>query len=660
MWISLKQVSRISGVSHRSLRKLVSRAVGGRITWRGASLESRSVRGRGGAAGASYEVHLLSLPIDLQARWHAGASSDASIFRQTPTTLARALAETAGIQSWGREEREARHAAFARLPSSMQAEAKRRLLAVQHFQPSDGTGMPMSERYAAVAAYAGESASTIRRWLGACKGVHPGDWLVALARKHPGNRPNAPISRDALEFIKAEYFQLTKPALKPIYRRAQRLATERGWALPSYATVKRTIKAEPHWLHVMKREGSDAFERLYPTQERDYSALKVHEMWCADGRKADVFARWEDGTIGRPIVLGWIDLRSRVCVGYAIDKVEGADVIRRALRLAMERTRAVPEAALMDNGRGFASKQITGGVPNRFRFKVEEDETPGILPLLGVKVAWAQPGRGRSKPIESFWRQLAEMDRRFPGAYCGNTPDARPEDCDPSKAVPIAEYRLLLDETLRLYHATPHRGDAMHGRSPHQVYEELLQQAIIRQPTKEQLRICLQAAETVKLNPADLSFRVLDNRYWTKELASTPPGTKLMVRYDPEDAKVPVCVYRGEEFLCEAPLIERTGFRDRQAAKEHARANRRFRKSLVEQAGAMKDMSVASRWMAPPAEAQQSEPDTSASELPVPKVVRPLRPVADYRPTPRAKSEITPEEMLIVNLGANARRVKGT
>jgi hypothetical protein len=641
-WLDASQFAALTDVSGRAARKILSKAVDG-SPWRGIKLNVRREVGRGGRAGLRYVVEVTSLPTDLQ--------------RQLNLTNS---ASKCPPDAWAREEREARHAAFARLPTSMQTEAKRRLLAVHHFQSSEGTGMPMLERYAAAAAYAGESASTIRRWLGVCKGVHPGDWSVVLARKHPGNRESAPISRDALEFIKAEYFKLSKPALKPIYRRAQLRATERGWALPSYATVKRTIKAEHRWLHVAMREGSDAAERMYPTQERDYSALKVHEIWCADGRKADVFARWEDGTIGRPIVLGWIDLRSRVCVGYAIDKVEGADVIRRAFRLAMERTLAVPDAALIDNGRGFASKQITGGIPNRFRFKVDEDETPGVLPLLGVKVTWALPFRGRSKPIESFWRQLAEMDRRFPGAYCGNNPDTRPEDCDPGKAVPIAEYRLVLEETLRLYHATPHRGDAMLGRSPHQVYEELLQQTIVRQPTKSQLRICLQAAETVKLNPADRSFRVLDNRYWTKELASIPVGTKVVVRYDPEDAKVPVCVYRGEEFICEAPLIERTGFRDRAAAKEHARANRKFRKSLVEQAGSMKDMRSASRWLTPPAEAPQFDPSAPASELPVPKVVRPLRPIADYRPSARAKSETTPEQMLSVNLGANARRVKGT
>lgn len=625
-WLDASRFSALTNLSERAARKILSRAVDG-SPWKGLKLNVRREIGRGGRGGLRYAVEAASLPADLQ-------------WKLNPTDCA----STCLPNAWSHEERETRHAAFARLPTSMQAEAKHRLSAVQHFQSSEGTGMPMLERYAAAASYAGESASTIRRWLGMCKGVHPGDWIVALAPKHIGNHTSAPISRDAFEHIKEEYLQPNKPALKPIYRRAQRLATERGWVLPSYATVKRKIAAIPREICVLKREGADALERLFPAQQRDYSKLRLHEMWCADGRKADVFARWPDGSIGRPIVLGWIDLRSRVCVGWAIDKVEGAEVVRRSLGLAMERAKAVPEAALLDNGRSFSGHQVSGGVPNRFRGKVEADQVPGILPLLGVKVTWALPFRGRSKPIESFWRQLAEMDRQFPGAYCGNRPDARPEDFGKEKAIPIAEYERAIEATLRIYHDTPHRGDAMLGRSPHQVYEELLSRTTVTQPTKEQLRLCLQAAENVRLNQVDHSIRVLGNRYWSRQLTSLPQGIQLVVRYDPKDARVPICVYRGEEFICEAPMIERTGFRDRQAARDHMRANRAFRKSAAEQASAMNDMSAATRWLAPETEAPASNPGSAGRELPTPKVVRPLRPAVDYSRPLRSTPSDQPEE----------------
>lgn len=641
MWISLKQLASAAEITYRAAVKAVDEARRNSKPWRGAILEVRTRAGRGGSRGAGYEVRLASLPDALQRRFVTICSGETATGATTsggadPTT------QVAEAAIWPREEREARHAAFGRLPGSMQAEAKRRLLAVQHFQASEGIDMPMLERYAATAAYAGESASTIRRWVGACKDVHPGDWLVVLAPKHLGNRISAPISGDALEFIKAEYFQLTKPALRPIYRRAQRLATERNWVLPSYASVKRKVKAEPRWFHVLRREGSEQFERLFPTQERDYSTLKLMEVWCGDGRKADLFARFEDGSVGRPIVLAFLELRSRVCVGYAIGKVENVEVVRRAWLASARSTRAIPERVLLDNGRAFTSKQVSGGVPNRFRYAVRKDEPLGFMTLCGVKITWAQPGLGRSKPIESFWRHAAQMERQFAGAYVGNRPDARPEDCDPGKAIPIAQYRRAFDEMLVIYHATPHRGDAMHGRSPRQVYDELLPNAVITQPTEEQLLICLQAADKIRLDPSDLSFRLMGNSYWSEQLAALPPGAKVDVRYNPDDAAEAAYVYHDGRFFCRAPLRYRTGFQDMDAAKGHQRANRKFRKSLREQAAAMKDMTAANRWKAR-LEAPPSPETAAALVLPAPKVGRLIQLPKALRQSSAEGMEANPE-----------------
>ncbi|WP_245528436.1 transposase domain-containing protein [Gluconobacter morbifer] len=48
----------------------------------------------------------------------------------------------------------------------------------------------------------------------------------------------------------------------------------------------------------------------------------------------------------------------------------------------------------------------TGGIPNRFRFKVKEDEPVGIMTQLGVEVHWTTPYSGQSKPIERAWTGL--------------------------------------------------------------------------------------------------------------------------------------------------------------------------------------------------------------------------------------------------------------
>jgi len=669
MWVSLKELSQLAGITYRQAAKVIDRARTAATVWRGVHLEVRDSFGRGGASGKQYQVLLSSLPTPLQIKWqrqqpHAdlreAVAEHAAWLEEERRTGVRKNRERFNNKPWTQEEREARHAEFSRMATSIQVEARRQFEIVRLFRSFDGSNISKRERHAVAAREADESVSTIRRWVGKCKNLHQGDWLAALAPKHRGWQLAPEISPDAYDWIKTEYFKLSKPQLKPIYRRAKRMVPAQSWALPAYDTVKRLIQAEPHWYHVLMRDGQEAAALLYPAQERDYSTLKLHELWCADGRMSDVFVRWEDGTVSRPILVAWIDVRSRVCLGWEIGKTESADLIRLAFKAAAEHSCALPEAALIDNGRAFASKLMTGGTPNRYRFKVREEDVPGLLTLFGIKVLWTMIYSGRSKPIESWWRTIAEMDRRFPGAYCGNKPEARPEDCDPRKAVPIAQYREILAQTIAEYHAKPHRGDAMDERSPHEIYETLLAQTVVRQPTSEQLRLCMLAAEVIRLDPADGCVRILGNRYWHAKLAELPRHVNYVARFNPEDARQPVALYRGEKFLFDVPLFERTGFRDQGAAKDSARASRRFLKGLKEQAGAVKDMSKAAAWMAAPGGESDADPvrQAAAAALPAPKLVRPVRPENDYRPTVQEKSSISKEEVMQFVTAEFARRRK--
>jgi len=650
VWLTCGELSKLACVAGRVMRRTIRRAFQHRTKWRGVTVVVRKQVGRGGQEGRRHEVLLSSLPAALQAKWHQ-QHAGAKLGGQAEAIAALPGGEGSDPEEsgrpWTQARRETEHAAYATRPTSVQAEAKRRLRSVQLFHSFDGLDTPILQRYAAAAQDAGESVSTIRRWVSKCSGHHPGDWLVVLAPRYRGGQVSAEITPEAHEYVKREFFKQSQPALRPIYRRAKRLAGEKGWSLPSYATVKRIVKSEPHWYHVLMREGREALAQLYPAQERDFSTLNLHTIWCSDGRKADVFVRWEDGKIERPIVVAWIDLRSRVCLGYAIGRSESADLIRLAFKDAAEKSRALPDAVLLDSGRGFASKLLTGGAPNRFRFKVREEDVPGILTLLGVRIHWAMPYNARAKPIEPWWRNLAEMDKRFDAAYCGNKPDAKPEDFDLKKAAPIEQFRKILVETLSEYHTRPHRGDAMDGRSPLAIYEELLKQTIVREPTREQLRLCLLAAESVRLNSDDSSVIINGNRYWAEKLATLPRDVDYVVRFNPENATEPVSVYQGDRFICEAPLIARTGFRDQQAAKTYARAKRNFVKSRVEQAGLVKDMNAAAAWMKKSGEEGEPDPIGAAAAvlLPVPKVVRPLRPERDYRPqSAEADQPISKEE----------------
>lgn len=631
-WLSSKELAGLARITARAARKALSGALRSKHAWKGALLEVRNIR------GGSLEVCLDSLPSELKEQWRRlqAATVEDVADSELPTALAK----------WSDAEREQRHEEFSKLPASVQHRARRAVDAVSTFHLLAQGNLPKVQRYVEVAKEFDLCPRTVRAWVAKCVGVHRGDWHIVLAPNYKSDRPRAPISPEALHFIEDEYLQLTKPALHPIYRRAVRLAAERDWALPSYWTVQRLIDQVPLQLRILKREGSDAFDRLF-AKPRDYSDLKLHELWCGDGHKVDFWVRMDDGSIVRPIIMSWMDCRSRLICGYSIELVESAEGAMRSFRAAAANTKAIPEACLIDNGRAYASKLFTGGAVSRNRFKIKEDEESGVLTLLGVAPSFIIPGNSRANPLERYHQHLAEMARRFPGAYVGNRPGARPEDCDKSKAASIDQLRSVLEETIEDYHSSPHRGDAMHGRSPRQVYEELWQTATVRQPTQAQLRLCLMARKRVKLSNADHGIEVHGNRYWSEKLLNLSPAEAYVAAYDPEDAKQPVMLYAEERFICEVPLIARTGFRSQEAAKERARESSRAKKAIRALDAARRGMRQASSWIAPPA-ASPDEPSSPsiAESLSPAKVTKLVTPRLDHRKDEKREGGWDGEEVM--------------
>lgn len=334
------------------------------------------------------------------------------------------------IESINHEQAEALWDWYQRSPAGVQREAKENLEIMQAYSLLEQAGARHGAIKRELHARFGVSEPTLWRLRERVKGQPSHHWLPLLAPKWKGRTAMAEFTEDAWVWIKEHWGQQSKPKLKPVVDRARQIAPAKGWVIPSIDAVRDRIDALPRWWQVYRREGDKALAALYPAMERDYNTLAIHELWCSDGHKADIFCRWmeADGkeTIGRPIVVVWMDVRSRYFLGYAVGRVESADLIRFAFKKAAENAHAIPWHVLMDNGRGYAAKLLTGGIPNRYRFKVKDEDVPGILKVIGVLVHWATPGHGQSKPIEPGWRFIPERvckRAEFQGAYCGNKPE---------------------------------------------------------------------------------------------------------------------------------------------------------------------------------------------------------------------------------------------
>lgn len=609
--------------------------------------------------GQQYRIALDSLPLEAQRRYWKRQVQRQPMEAQREYLMQlnleeaqkRRLARECGVARkdkpleqlpWTPEEFKVKEEWFMRLPGSQQEEGNHRSrLMVQlenHLRAGgEGTRTQRIKRWAADNKLA---VSTVYEWRKRIANLEPMHWRVALVSDYTRHgRPALEVPADIWQWIFNEWGTTSKPALKPIYRRAQKIAAERGLMLPSYATIKRRLDALPRLLKIWLREGEEALDAALPPMRRDYEPLALHESWNSDGRVADVHCRWPDGHVGRPVLVAFMDLRSRVIVGWAIGKTESANLVRRALSDALYRARAVPQRLYLDNGRAFASKEITGQQATRHRFKHGEDDVTGLATLLGVKVEWATPYNGKAKPIESFWNTIArEADKRreFVGAYCGNAPHNRPEDHDVSRAVPIEAYERAVAEVIEAYHQRGHRGDSMDGQSPHQVYERLAADCVARQPTEAQLKCCLLAAEQVRLT-REYEVVLLGNRYGCDELTALGSRGPYTARYDPQDSAQPVQLFDGERFLMAVPLIAKTGFADREAAQQHKRAKNNFKRAVREQARSLREMDSALSWETRTAAASPS------GELPRVGVPMLLFPAKDWRARRKAGAAASTE-----------------
>ncbi|WP_040507433.1 transposase domain-containing protein [Gluconobacter morbifer] len=106
---------------------------------------------------------------------------------------------------------------------------------------------------------------------------------------------------------------------------------------------------------------STTLSRIYPAQQRRRDVFHALQAVNANGHRWDVFVKWEDGTIGRPVMVGFQDLFSDMILSWRIDKSENAETVRLAFGDMVE-TYGIPKMCYLDNGRNFASKWMNAGI----------------------------------------------------------------------------------------------------------------------------------------------------------------------------------------------------------------------------------------------------------------------------------------------------------
>lgn len=458
------------------------------------------------------------------------------------------------------------------------------------------------------------SPASLARWQAAVAHANTCDWLALLLPHYSGRATLAEIPADAWEVYKADYLRPEQPTAAACYDRLQRIGADKGWALPSLKTFQRRVRRElPRAVRILARQGEDALMRSYPAQERDRSMMCALQGVNSDGHKWDIRVRFPDGSEGRPCILGWQDLYSGKLLGWRLGDNECSDMVRLSFA-DMVRTYGVPGSVYLDNGRAYASKWMTGGTPNRYRFRVREEDPVGVITaLVGAdNVHWVTPYHGQAKPIERMWRDFCERIAKHPefaGAYMGNKVTNKPANYG-TRVIAWDDFVRVVNSEIHAHNArTKRRTKVCAGvRSFDQAFDASYATATVRKVSEEQLRLLLLAAEAVTASPVDGSVRLAGNRYWTEAL-SEHAGRKVVLRVDPWHLQDVAHVYALDgTYIAAAECVAAVGFADVNASREHARGRAQYKR-------AARDMLAAERLMDAAAVAAQLpgvEPPTSS------------------------------------------------
>lgn len=434
------------------------------------------------------------------------------------------------------------------------------------------------------------SPRAVAGWSALVRGVAPQDRLPRLAPVYKGGGKEAEIDAALWQYLLSDFLRLSGPSWATCVRRTRALGDERKLTLPDEKTLwRRFEKQVPREVVVLKREGIDALRKNLPPQKRTVADLHALELVNIDGHTCDVRVQFPDGRIGRPTLIAIQDVYSRKFLAWRFATSEDAITARLCFADLFAKY-GIPKGLLSDNGRAFACKWLTGGAPTRFRFKVKPEDPVGLLTNLGVKIHWALPFRGSSKPIERGFRDFCDGIAKHPafeGAYTGNNALNKPDNYG-ERSVPWETFVAVWTAGIHAHNAQPGRRTEM-GLGKHsfdQVFDASYASAPIGKATAEQLRLALYAAEQVRADRKTGTVKLLGNVYWAAELASVA-GELLTVRFDPEDTRQPIHVYASTgKFIGTADLWQADGFLDAAAAKHRAKLIADHRKAAKAAASA--------------------------------------------------------------------------
>ncbi len=437
------------------------------------------------------------------------------------------------------------------VPENKRQEAYRRLGLLKKFEKfaaafvRDGGG-----RSDAVKIFASQnsiSARSVLRWLRRYRR----QGLLGLVDTRGGGRfLSEMISPGAFELFKGMYLtqqQLSVKTCLSVVNLTNR-KEEHSWKVPSLGFMYRYIERQiPLFVKVLHREGMAAYEaKCAPYIEVDPDSVDPGQIWVGDHHQFNCWVRHR-GKWVRPWITAWMDMRSRVIVGWQISASPNQTTIMTAMKQGIDKY-GPPDSVKIDNGRDYDSQMFTGTTKaKRKALKkgyIDETMIAGIYAMMDISVSFAIPYHPQSKSIERWFGTLDVQFTKTMRTYCGKDADRKPDHLNSlldsqiaiKEAYDMAGFSEVTGEYIKVYNASAHTGRGMEGRGPLEVMAERSSRRVIADGVTDLLLRTWSGELTVGKN--GVNFKRMWYGQFDYDLMKIQ-GQKVRVAYDPADlAKV--------------------------------------------------------------------------------------------------------------------------
>lgn len=595
-WLTTSQAAELEGISRQAAH---SRAKTG--TW---TVKTERA-GRGGNGGQRYLIALSSLSVVARQRWYERYAQEAERAAgagpvpapaeepESPNQPKSVPAPAEEPESQNRPEPVTAPASPAARPvnlaevkalvgevrfqqlleaAEIKAEAVRGLLAVDIRGQKKRAAVEIAARH-------GVTWQTVYRWTDTYQEAGMVGLMEAPPRLHVGTVRRS-VPAEVEEYAWVTHLRRDRPGrgtlkVSKVYDKCVKFCDQQGIKAPSRATIYRLIgekREEDPGLICLIEEGEEEYNKRFAEKVIRKEPDFVNQVWMGDHRRMDFFIIY-NGRPVRPWLTSWMDVCSRVIVGWSLSIQANGRTIALALRHGIWHKRlpcwdrevspalrlhldsldwdwdeisgyagqelpfsGLPSVLYIDNGEDYKARLKKGTAHPGFEYS---REVRGTCESLGIKPQFCTKYSPWGKAhMERWYGTLAkQFDRDLP-SYCGKDNKQRPHDLDEKQMaargelLDIEESAFLLEMYLHRYHNAVH---STLGMTPIQKYEST-PKARAGVPELRALDICLMDVEKATVSASGIQrFGIRGRpRYYKHELLMDKyVGRKVVIRYDP-------------------------------------------------------------------------------------------------------------------------------